>query len=400
VLVKEQPAPPQYSPIVLEDEKHIVYETHPIYESIEITDRDFRESRLNEKLKFKISGLESQIAIIDIYPGQKIKSETDKVVYMTSGIKMNTIIGGFMSSFKRLFTGSTLYITEYYYKYDKGFGRVAFAENFPSKIIPIRFSDYNGAIICQKGAFLCGTDDIEIDLEYSKSLKSTLFGGSYLLQKLKGTGTCLIHAGGSLIRKRLRVKEKIRVSVGLIVCFEASVKYEKEFISSVKNMIGAGSVTFCTLTGPGDVFIESMHFEDLVNEIVDNINTGSTLRHERGTISKDAENELIIKALEEQKMEKETKDKKEKELKEAEENAKKEKEKKKKDEEIIQSEKSVFESIAKIEEVLEQQKAKLEVIENLKLENEKKNSDNKQQEDANILSENLREEIRKNKSKE
>jgi len=352
ILVQE-PTPPSYSPILYEDDKEIVYEDHPIYESIEITDRDYRESRKNEKLRFKISGLESQVAIIDIYPGQKIKSETDKVIYMTSGIEMSTIIGGFMSSFKRLFTGSTLFMSEYFFKYTKGFGRVAFAENFPSKIIPLRFSDYNGSIICQKGAFLCGTDDVEIDLEFTKKFKTSLFGGDYILQKLKGTGTCLIHAGGSIIKRRLRDKEKIKVSIGLIVCFESSVHYEKEFILNVKNMIGAGSLVFATLTGPGDVFMQTMHFEDLVNEIVDNINTGSTLRHERGgeTISKAAENEKLIKILEDQKQEKEERERKERDLIEAEEESKR----KKKDLENKEADKIIMESIA---EVLNQEQVK------------------------------------------
>ena len=116
-LVQDLKTPPTYSPIVYEDDKQIVYETHPLYESIEITERDYRESRKNEALKFKISGLESQVAVIDLYPNQRIKSETDKVVYLTSGIEMNTVIGGFMSSFKRLFSGSTVFIIVFRHKY-------------------------------------------------------------------------------------------------------------------------------------------------------------------------------------------------------------------------------------------------------------------------------------------
>ncbi len=158
IIIKDSSkfSPKEKNPIVYEDENNIIYEDHPIHEVIDLTDRDFRESRKYERLRFKICGLESQVAIIDIHEGHKIKSETVKVIYLTEGIEYNTITGGFMSSFKRLFSGSTLFMTEYYYKYTKGFGRVAFSENFPSKIIPIRFSDYNGSIICQKGAFLCG----------------------------------------------------------------------------------------------------------------------------------------------------------------------------------------------------------------------------------------------------
>ena len=146
---------------------------------------------------------------------------------------------------------------------------------------------------------------------------------------------------------------------------------------SVKNMIGAGSISLATLTGPGDVFLQTMHFEDLVNEIVDNINTGSSLRHERDdeTISKLAENEKLIKELEAKKKEQEAKEKKEIEMRESEEKKLKELEevKKKKKEELGH----IMESIAKIEDEKKKMEKTLDDLE----QDDKEESDIKKSKD-------------------
>ena len=50
---------------------------------------------------------------------------------MTEGVTMTTTTGGgMMSMFKRFAGGSSLFVTDYTYDEDKGYGRVAFAEVF------------------------------------------------------------------------------------------------------------------------------------------------------------------------------------------------------------------------------------------------------------------------------
>jgi hypothetical protein len=44
-------------------------------------------------------------------------------------------------------------------------GTVALGTSFPSKIIHLRLEDFIGnSVICQKGAFLCGSDTINIEM--------------------------------------------------------------------------------------------------------------------------------------------------------------------------------------------------------------------------------------------
>jgi uncharacterized protein (TIGR00266 family) len=254
-------------------EDSIIYSTHPDLDHIDNSDplSEYNKSLEGEEFIFQIAGQENQIAIIDIYPGKKIKSESAKIMYMTDGVDMTTSAsGGFTSAFKRLFTGGTILMTEFSFNFSKGFGRVGFGEPFPSKILPIRLNNIGGEIICQKGAFICGSPDIEIEV-FRTNLKTAIFGGEGLfLQKIMGNGTCLIKAGGSIIKRTLREKEKLKIRPGLIIAFETSVNYTIEYIGGV-NMFGTGSIFFATLTGPGNIYIQTMDFDNMVDEIIKRI---------------------------------------------------------------------------------------------------------------------------------
>ena len=278
--------------IVLETDTSIIYSSQPKMDSIHHDNTDYGKSRENEELIFTIAGQENQIAIIDIYPGKVVRSESAKLLYMTDGINMQTsAAGGLSGTFSRFLTGASFFMTEYSYSYDKGYGRIGFGESFPSKILPIRLSDYGGRIICQKGAFICGTPDVQIET-HTLGLSTGLLGGEGIfLQKLTGNGTCLIKAGGSLIKRTLRAKEKLKLTPGLIICYEESVTYEKELVTGgsgfnrIKNMIGAGSILFATLTGPGDIYIQTMHFDNLVEEISARIPSRSSSKGGSGSYS-------------------------------------------------------------------------------------------------------------------
>jgi uncharacterized protein (AIM24 family) len=101
----------------------------------------FIKSQEGEQLRFRITGEESQVAMVDIHPGQKVRSESDKIIYMTEGVEMTTHMGaGFGSLVRRWLGGSSLFVTDYQFKEKDGYGRVAFAEVFLLFII-IHFSD-------------------------------------------------------------------------------------------------------------------------------------------------------------------------------------------------------------------------------------------------------------------
>lgn len=61
--------------------------------------------------------------------GERVRSESDKILFMTEGVNMETHTGGGAGSmFNRFLGGSSLFVTDYTYEETEGFGRVAFAE--------------------------------------------------------------------------------------------------------------------------------------------------------------------------------------------------------------------------------------------------------------------------------
>jgi uncharacterized protein (TIGR00266 family) len=170
----------------------------------------------------QIRGKESQIAVIELEPGQVLRAESGAMMYMTDGVEMSTTAGGGLSSgFQRMLTGQNFFISDYTYSGPPGTkGVVALGTDFPSKIVRLNVNELGGKIVCQKGALLCASHTVNIEMEFTKNFKSGFFGGEgFVLQKLTGDGDVFVKAGGTLIRRDLKEGETLRASSGCLVAF-------------------------------------------------------------------------------------------------------------------------------------------------------------------------------------
>ena len=184
--------------------------------------------RIDFDVQAKIEGNESQIITITLYPGQVLRAESGAMMYMTEGVEMNTTTGGGLSAgFQRMLTGQNMFISDYTYTgNDPSHGQVALGTDFPSKIVRVPVPEYGGKIVCQKGALLCASHTIDIQMEFSKNFSTGFFGGEgFVLQGLTGDGDVFVKAGGTLIRRDLREGEQLRISSGCLVAFSAGVDY-------------------------------------------------------------------------------------------------------------------------------------------------------------------------------
>lgn len=229
----------------------------------------------------KIEGDESQIVIIEIEPNQIVRAESGAMLYMTHGIHMETTTaGGLSAGFKRMLTGQNLMISDFSYQGDPGTkGEVALGTDFPSKIIRINVQDYGGKIICQKGALLCASHTIDIEMEFAKKFTAGFFGGEgFVLQSLTGEGDVFVKAGGTLIQKVLKEGEVLRVSSGCLVAFQEGVEFDVQTIPGFKNVVFGGEGLFVTtLTGPGTVWLQGMPPDRMINEIARRVPSGGGL---------------------------------------------------------------------------------------------------------------------------
>ena len=131
-------------------------------------------------------------------------AEPGAMMYMTSGIQMETLFGdpsapqqtGFfdklMVAGKRVLTCESLFISAFL---NAGQVRltVAFAAPFPGKIIPMDLKLLGGELICQKDSFLCVVRGIQIGIAFQKRLGVGFFGGEgFIMQCLTGNGLALV----------------------------------------------------------------------------------------------------------------------------------------------------------------------------------------------------------------
>lgn len=228
----------------------------------------------------KIEGNESQIITIRLETDQVLRAESGAMMYMTDGVEMSTTTGGGLSAgFQRMLTGQNLFISDYTYTGEPGsYGYVALGTDFPSKIMRLNVNEYGGKIVCQKGALLCASHTVDINMEFTKKFSTGFFGGEgFILQGLTGDGDVFVKAGGSLIRRDLKEGETLRIASGCLVAF-VDADFDVQMVKGFANVFAGGEgLFFTTFTGPGIVWLQGMPPDRMISEIARRVPSGGGL---------------------------------------------------------------------------------------------------------------------------
>lgn len=220
-------------------------------------------------IDYEIKGEGIQLVEIELDPREGVRAEAGAMTYMEDGIDMQTKNkGGLFGGFKRMITGESFFITTFLNEGNQK-SRVGFSAPYPGQIIPIDLKKFNGQFLCQKDSYLCSANGIDIDVAFTKKLGAGFFGGEgFILQKLTGDGMAFIHAGGTIVEKKLAHGETLRVDTGCVVGFESSIEYDIRFVGGFKNaMFGKEGLFLATLQGPGTVYIQSMPISKLAERL-------------------------------------------------------------------------------------------------------------------------------------
>ena len=110
-------------------------------------------------------------------------TQSGGMAWMTDGIEMSTNTkGGLMKGLGRMFAGESLFMATY--RASRAGAQIAFASTVAGRILPVDVGA-RGGLICQKGAFLCGQDSVQLNVTFTKKLSSGLFGGEgFILQDI------------------------------------------------------------------------------------------------------------------------------------------------------------------------------------------------------------------------
>jgi uncharacterized protein (TIGR00266 family) len=229
---------------------------------------------------YTVVGDDLQFVEIELDPGETVVAEAGSMMYMEDGIGFEAKMGdgsqpkaGFLDKLlsvgKRVITGESLFLTHFTNNVE-GKKHAAFGAPYPGKIIAIDLDEARGELLCQKDAFLAAAFGTQLSIAFSKRFGAGLFGGEgFILQSLKGDGMVFIHAGGTIIEKKLN-NEKLLVDTGCIVAFEPSIDYDIEQAGGLRSMLFGGEGLFlATLKGTGRVWLQSLPFSRLADRILE-----------------------------------------------------------------------------------------------------------------------------------
>ncbi|MEM7482727.1 MAG: TIGR00266 family protein [Acidobacteriota bacterium] len=234
------------------------------------------------EIDYEIMGEEMQYVEITLDPQEACIAEAGAFMYMDAGIEMETIFGDgsaasdsgglmgkLMGAGKRVLTGESLFMTVFA-NVQQGRKKVAFASPYPGSIVPLDLRQHGGTILCQKDAFLCAAKGISVGIALNRKLGAGLFGGEgFILQKLEGQGLAFVHAGGAILGRQLAAGETLRVDTGCLVAFEQTVNYDIQMVRGIKTAIfGGEGLFYATLTGPGNVWLQSLPFSRLAGRVL------------------------------------------------------------------------------------------------------------------------------------
>lgn len=223
-------------------------------------------------IDYQILGDDIQIVEVGLDPGEGVQAEVGAMVYMDAGIRMQTSVGGgLFKGLKRIIAGESFFITSFTYDGERqGKGHVAFGAPYPGKIIPLDLGQLGGSFLCQKDAFLCAAQGIEIEVAFTRRIGAGLFGGEgFILQRLAGDGLAFLYGGGAIVRRGLIAGKTLRVDTGCLVAFSESVDFDIEFVGGFRNaLFGGEGVFLARVTGPGVVYLQSLPLSRLADRIV------------------------------------------------------------------------------------------------------------------------------------
>jgi len=232
-------------------------------------------------IEYEVFGDDLQFVEIELDPGETVIAEAGTMMYMEDKVSFEAKMGDgsqpeaglfdkLLGVGKRVITGESLFITHFTNATTDVKKHVAFGAPYPGKIIAIDLDEANGELICQKDAFLCAALGTQVSIVFNKRLGAGLFGGEgFILQQLRGDGMVFIHAGGSIVQKRLN-NETLLVDTGCIVAFETSIDYNIKQAGNLRSMIFGGEGLFlATLQGTGRVWLQSLPFSRLADRILE-----------------------------------------------------------------------------------------------------------------------------------
>lgn len=216
------------------------------------------------------------VVIITMQEGEQLVTESGAMSWMTPNMKMDTNMkGGLGKALGRKLTGEKMFLNTY--TCQGGPGQIACASSFPGSIMAFELAA-GESIVAQKQAFLCSTPGVNVEVHFRKKLGVGLVGGEgFLLQRMTGPGTVFLEIDGSFVKYSLKSGEQLVIDPGHMAVQDSTIQTEITRVKGMKNIfLGGEGLFLATLTGPGDVYLQTMTAQNFAGRIIPYIPTNNS----------------------------------------------------------------------------------------------------------------------------
>ena len=228
-------------------------------------------------MKYDIQGGNLPVALITVEPGESLIMERGGMAWMTPNLKMDTNMkGGLLKGLGRAATGESVFLNTYSNESGNP-ALMACASSFPGEIFAKQLAA-GETLIAQKGSFMCAESSVEVSIHFRKKLGVGFFGGEgFIMQKFTGPGWVFLEIDGAPIKYTLAAGQQLVVDPGHLAIQTPSINTEITMVKGLKNIaLGGEGLLLATLTGPGDVWLQTITIPNVAKAIASHIPTGNS----------------------------------------------------------------------------------------------------------------------------
>lgn len=217
-------------------------------------------------MQYRIEGGSLPALIINLNPGETIISESGGRTWSRGPIVTETKGGSAGKALGRLLSGESLFMSHYT---AQGPAEIAFTSSFPGRIVA-RELKAGQSVICQKSAFLCATEGVELSAYVQKKVGAGLVGGEgFIMQKVTGPGMAFFEFDGYCPEYDLAAGEELTCDTGVLAMMDETCTMDVRMVKGAKNLLlGGEGLVDTVITGPGKVYLQTMTVAGLAKLII------------------------------------------------------------------------------------------------------------------------------------
>lgn len=217
-------------------------------------------------MKWRIDARPSySILKVMLEPGEEVHAEPGAMVYMSSGIEVETKArGGLIKSLLRsVLAGESFFINTFR---ARAHGEVWFAPPLPGDIHYVELENEKPLIV-QDTSYLAHHGDVDLTITW-RGFRGLFAEGELVWLKLQGNGGVWLTSYGAIEEVKLKPGEKIIVDNFHFVAMDHGMMWNVRKFGGIKSFIFGGEGLVIEVTGPGRVFIQTRALPPLADALV------------------------------------------------------------------------------------------------------------------------------------